>query len=71
MLQCATWICADAEVLLYGQGLTLGQGLTTYAPGFAAAGIIALLSPMYLAVLPVMSPVSLLSLHTALYQPPI
>ncbi|CAL8464659.1 g4194 [Coccomyxa elongata] len=38
------------------EGLTLGQGLTTYTPGFAAAGIIALLSPMYLAVLPVMSP---------------
>ncbi|KAK9904717.1 hypothetical protein WJX75_001194 [Coccomyxa subellipsoidea] len=38
------------------QGLGLGVDLTTYTPGFAAAGIIALLSPLYLAILPVISP---------------
>jgi hypothetical protein len=47
------------------QGLGLGVDLTTYTPGFAAAGIIALLSPLYLAILPVISPVRLPSFLSA------
>lgn len=39
------------------QALGLGEGMMTYTPGFAASGIIALLSPLYLAVLPIISPV--------------
>jgi hypothetical protein len=43
------------------QDAGLGAELLEYDAGYAAAGIMALLSPLFLAVLPVLSPVSLLT----------
>ncbi len=39
------------------QGLGLCTGMLTWVPGYAAAGIIALISPLFLAVLPILAPV--------------
>ena len=55
------------------QGVGLCSGMLTWVPGYAAAGIIALLSPLYLAVLPILAPVSRPSrshtlAHPALYE---
>ncbi len=43
------------------QGVGLCSGMLAWVPGYAAAGVIALLSPLYLAVLPILAPVSRLS----------
>lgn len=52
------------------QGVGLCSGMLTWVPGYAAAGIIALLSPLYLAVLPILAPVSHLSRsHTCTLSP--
>ena len=40
------------------QGVGLCSGMLAWVPGYAAAGVIALLSPLYLAVLPILAPVS-------------
>ena len=39
------------------QGVGLCSGMLAWVPGYAAAGIIALISPLYLAVLPILAPV--------------
>ena len=47
------------------QGVGLCSGMLAWVPGYAAAGIIALLSPLYLAVLPILAPAShLRKIHT-------
>ena len=43
------------------QGLGLCTDMLHWAPGYAASGIIALISPLYVCVLPVMAPVSPIS----------
>lgn len=50
------------------QGLGLCTGMLAWVPGYAAAGVIALISPLFLAVLPILAPVSNLSacLHLCL-----
>jgi len=40
------------------QGVGLCTGMLAWIPGYAAAGILALVSPLYLAVLPILAPVS-------------
>lgn len=40
------------------QGVGLCSSMLAWVPGYAAAGVIALLSPLYLAVLPILAPVS-------------
>ena len=47
--------CSDACV----QGLGLCTGMLAWIPGYAAAGIIALMSPLFLAILPILAPVSI------------
>ena len=47
----------EACVLARAQAFTLATGMLTFAPGFAAAGILALLSPLFVPFLPVFAPV--------------
>ena len=42
------------------QGVGLCTDTLLWVPGYAASGILALISPLYLAVLPIMAPVSFL-----------
>ena len=52
------------------QGLGLCSDMLAWVPGYAAAGIIALISPLYLAVLPILAPVSHLSSNFLPSLPP-
>ena len=47
------------------QGVGLCTDTRLWVPGYAASGILALISPLYLAVLPIMAPVSSASLLLA------
>lgn len=50
------------------QGVGLSSKMLSYNPGYAAAGIIALIQPLFLAVLPVLSPVGTPCTLIHLYQ---
>lgn len=52
------------------QGVGLCSSMLAWVPSYAAAGVIALLSALYLAVLPILAPVSHLSKsHAGAVQP--